>query len=50
MNRAKRDKKYAKIERERIAEIIAKIESPWILGHIYKFALNMSKGEKGGMA
>lgn len=46
----KRRKKYVKIERERITELIANIDNLWILGQIYKFALNISKYDKDGTA
>lgn len=38
-----RQKEYVSVERERIAELIAKIDNLWILGQIYKFIVNMTK-------
>ena len=51
-------KQSANTERERIAESIANIDNLWILGQIYKFIVNMTRGtkyeafvsEKGGAA
>lgn len=42
-----RQKQYVKVERERIVELIKKIDNLWILGEIYKFIVNMTR-EKGG--
>ena len=39
---------YIEVERERIAELISKIDDLWILGQIYKFIINMTKEEKKG--
>lgn len=38
-----RQEEYIKVERERIAELIAKIDNLWILGQIYKFIVNMTR-------
>lgn len=38
-----RRKKYAKVERERISELIDKIDNLWILGQIYTFIVNMTR-------
>ena len=39
----KRQKKYVKIEREKISELIDRIDNLWILGQIYTFIVNMTK-------
>lgn len=38
-----RRKEYISVERERIAELISKIDDLWILGQIYKFVAGMKK-------
>lgn len=38
-----RKERYVKVERERIAELVEKIDNLWILGQIYKFIVNMAK-------
>lgn len=37
-----RQKEYIQVERERIAELISKIDNLWILGQIYRFIVNMT--------